>query len=366
MESRKKVSIYYDPDSISNHNPDFGTLECGARTALDIPAYDHQGYTVVYPERKAAYFKIMADLHTANPTFQYLIHTPLRPNFLQRVFKIKPKSRAVRNCHKCTTQTDKEICAVCGVHRDESNFYKYVHSVDPTISDSDTTYITDTTDIAVKNACSLVCQMIDDIAWKKTSHGFAIVRPPGHHACHNKSQGFCIVNNIAICALYAKIMGYHRIFIFDFDAHHGNGTQEIFYRRRDVYYCSMHTDSAYPRSGLPEERGAGNGLGCNLNIIVPKGIGGDAYLDIYKSKVLPEIAQYKPELILVSAGFDGLATDPMAIMKLTPTCYGEIIALLTQFDIPIGMVLEGGYDRNQLATCYDICLASLRSDVIVV
>jgi len=359
MNKINTVSIYYDDKSTKYHDPNFGSLECGTRTNINITYFISKRYRIVYPKKKSIHFKFLKKLHQNNNLVKYLSKTSFDQNLLQKILRQKSKNITTRNCHGCTSATSDNKCELCGTEIKEVNFFKYAHIIDNRILDSDTTYITHNSYALIKNVINLVCSMVSDIYTKKTNHGFAIVRPPGHHASFNLSGGFCLVNNIAICAEYARFIGFKNIFIFDFDAHHGNGTQEIFYNRKDVYYCSMHTATAYPKTGLENEIGNEEGSGYNLNIIVQKNIDTDSYLEIFRSKVVPTIAKYCPDLILISAGFDGLATDPMAIMKLTPTCYGEIIETLVNFEVPIGMVLEGGYDTKELPKCYDICLKKL-------
>lgn len=190
--------------------------------------------------------------------------------------------------------------------------FRYGFSLDENIVDSNTTFITPTIKI-VNNAVILVCQMVDDLFNNKTNHGFAIIRPPGHHACNDKSGGFCIVNNFATAAGYAIKIGFMRVFIFDFDAHHGDGIQKIFYKRKDVFYCSMHTVSAYPHTGFPIEMGEWPCYCRNLNILVPKDADDQTYLKIFQTNVPQTISAFQPDIILVSAGFDGLATVQWAL-----------------------------------------------------
>ena len=355
----QNCTIYYDPDGLNNHEPGFDSMECGSRIKLDTDAYIKQGFVVIYPVHNKKYFTIMESLHKDNLLVKYILAKPFKQNILQKFFNLKPSQKKIRNCHGCTSSTSKTICEICGTTIDDNKFYKYAHSIDANIVDGDTTYITPTSLAAVKNSVSLVCQMVDDMIVRRTRCGFAIIRPPGHHACASKSGGFCLVNNISIAAEYAVVRGFKKIFIFDFDAHHGNGTQEIFYERDDVYYCSMHTIEAYPRSGKQSEMGKGFGLGYNLNIIVDKGIDGDSYLKIFNSKVISAINGYKPDLILLSVGFDGLESDPMNIMKLSIDTYGSIVKTLSNYGCFLGLVLEGGYNLDHLPSCYDVCLKEL-------
>lgn len=357
MES-PNVKIYFDPDSVTNHNPSFGSLECGARIDMDFDT--SQGYSVIAPKHNPEYFKIMELIHGSNPIFCYLksnLHFKSNPSIMQKIFRFK--DNPIRNCAGCTTIITSNICSICSTKATDNNFYTYAHNIDKNISESDTTYITLTTLPAIKNAVSLVCQMIDDIS-NIRCNAFALVRPPGHHASEIKSEGFCIVNNIAIAAEYAiKSNFFKKIFIFDFDAHHGNGTQTIFYKRSDVFYCSMHTVEAYPRTGSAYDDGEDAGYGYNLNVIVEYGISSNEYLSLFDCKVAEAISGFKPDLILVSAGFDGLGTDPIGIMNLKVETYGQITKRLVGYGAPVGMILEGGYDLDNIGECIDVCLREL-------
>lgn len=346
--------IYYDTNSQNNHNPNFGSLECGERIKIDISVYEKKGLKIVCPIIKPVYLEICKKIHSDNPIFQYILSKPFKKNILQKIIGIDPSSMKQRNCHGCTMHLTQNICPICGTKKSGNNFFEFAYMLDPNIIDSDTTYITHTSYNAICSAISLVCQMVEN-----KNNGFAIIRPPGHHASNNKSEGFCLVNNVAVCAEYAQQLGRKKIFIFDCDAHHGNGTQNIFYSTNKVFYCSVHTSEAYPKTGMENEKGVGEGEGFNLNIIVPKGINSNDYVEIFSKKVLPVIINYGPDLILVSAGFDGLETDPMKLMKLTPGCYGKITSQLVKLNKQVCMVLEGGYDIENIPKCIEFCINEL-------
>lgn len=368
--AKKNTTIYCDIALSQWHNPEFGSLENGNRVIIDVNFYRNAGYNITFASPDLVkHSDILKTTHGTNPLFNYLSTTKFDKTWFEKILRLDSHNTKSRNCHGCTTFTRANVCATCNTHRDTRYFFLYAHVIDNNILDSDTTYITHNSYKAIIYSTSLVCQMIDDICNvhnrnyhdKNIKHGFALVRPPGHHASQDKSQGFCLVNNIAVCAEYALQSNYNvkKIFIFDFDAHHGNGTQEIFYNRSDVYYCSMHTLDFYPKTGLESEKGQGSGDGYNLNIVVKKNITTDEYLAIVYTKVLTEIIQYNPDIILISAGFDGLISDPMKIMNLTYDCYGSIVNILKNVGVPIGMILEGGYDLEELSNCYDVCIKTL-------
>jgi acetoin utilization deacetylase AcuC-like enzyme len=194
---------------------------------------------------------------------------------------------------------------------------------------------------------------------------FALVRPPGHHALPHRAGGFCLFNNLGVTARYAmKRHGLSRILILDWDIHHGNGIQELFYGEKEVLYFSSHVLGWYPQTGDWEETGVGEGLGYNINVPLPKDIGDSDIVSLYDKMLNPLIARYKPELILVSAGFDGHCMDPIGRGRLTEICFGELAQLLTQLaesagNIPVLLALEGGYEVTALVSCVKQVLDAL-------
>jgi len=182
---------------------------------------------------------------------------------------------------------------------------------------------------------------------------FALVRPPGHHAFNNRGSGFCIFNNIAIAARYsAKIGLADKIAIVDFDVHHGNGTQDIFYEDNNILYISIHQYPHYPGTGSASQTGSGAGAGYTLNVPVPAGSGEPEYLRAFDKIITPRLKTFEPGLVLLSAGFDAHRLDPLSSINLESGSYKKIISkLLKSSDagIPYGIILEGGYDPPAVA-----------------
>ena len=183
---------------------------------------------------------------------------------------------------------------------------------------------------------------------------FSLGRPPGHHAVADDAMGFCFINNAAVAAQHAiDEGGADRVAILDWDVHHGNGTQDIFYDRGDVYYASIHERGLYPGTGAVEERGAGDGDGTTLNVPFPPGNGDAAYLATIEEVIGPALAAFDPDLLLVSAGFDAHEHDPISRMRVTTEGYGLLTDALRDLadrtDAGLGFVLEGGYGLDTLS-----------------
>jgi acetoin utilization deacetylase AcuC-like enzyme len=182
--------------------------------------------------------------------------------------------------------------------------------------------------------------------------GLAIARPPGHHAEHDRAMGFCILNNVAIAARTAIDRGARRVAIVDWDAHHGNGTQQIFEGDEAVLFVSLHQWPLYPGSGAPDEIGSGAGAGKTVNLAMPPGSGLGEYGRAFSRVVLPVLEEHRPDVILVSAGFDAHARDPLAELALEEAGFAalssELASLADRLDVGLGLVLEGGYDLEAL------------------
>ena len=179
---------------------------------------------------------------------------------------------------------------------------------------------------------------------------FAIARPPGHHATRDRAMGFCLFNNVALAA-QRLTEGGRRVAIVDIDVHHGNGTQDIFYDRDDVLYVSLHQWPLYPGTGAADETGAGKGEGFTVNLPVPPGTTHEAWMDVFRRGALPTIEAFAPDVVLVSAGFDGHARDPLGGLRLTAATYHDAVSDLVAIVPRVAAVLEGGYDLTAVEHC---------------
>ncbi len=212
---------------------------------------------------------------------------------------------------------------------------------------------------AASLASGAACSAVDSALAGETA--FAVARPPGHHAGRDYGMGFCLTNHAAVAAGHALAGGMERVAILDWDVHHGNGTQDIFYDDDRVLYLSMHQSPFYPGTGELDEVGEGRGRGFTANVPLPAGSGEDAYAAVFAGIFAPLLGEFSPGLILVSAGFDAQADDLLGGMALPSDAFARFAAFVTQLSREIGaappaFVLEGGYNLRALTESVAACI----------
>jgi acetoin utilization deacetylase AcuC-like enzyme len=225
---------------------------------------------------------------------------------------------------------------------------------------------------AARTAAGAVVEGVKRVLRGDAQHAFAVVRPCGHHAERATAMGFCLINNVAVGVFAARQLGVQRIAVIDFDVHHGNGTQNTFYEDPDLLYSSTHLygpwrgQTFFPGTGAATERGWGVGTGTTLNIPLPAGTGDAGFLAAYRTQVAAAVESFKPALILVSAGFDAHAADPLAGLEVSTEAYRQLAELIAGWAERFAggrtvWALEGGYDLEALGESAVTCLRVLTS-----
>ncbi len=212
---------------------------------------------------------------------------------------------------------------------------------------------------AARRAAGGACALVDGILAGEIDRGFALVRPPGHHARPGAAMGFCLLNNVAVAAAHARARGVRRVAIVDWDVHHGNGTEEMFASDPSVLYASLHQWPFYPGTGAASEIGRGEGRGYTVNVPLTSGAGPGDYGAAFDRIVLPVLEAFAPDLLLVSAGFDAHSDDPLATMCLTADAYGGFTRALTSVCSRTVVVLEGGYDLRAIEASVEVVARAL-------
>jgi acetoin utilization deacetylase AcuC-like enzyme len=222
------------------------------------------------------------------------------------------------------------------------------------------TYMSEDSLEAALYAAGSVIQAVEKCRKGEIQSAFCAVRPPGHHAESNRAMGFCIFNNIAVGARYSQKIGYRKVFIIDFDVHHGNGTQHIFEADDTVFYFSTHQYPHYPGTGGDSEKGIGKGKGYTYNVPMPGGSGDKEYLNVYQN-ILPDLVKgFKPDIILVSSGYDIHKDDPLSDIRISDEgVMGIVRSTLSCSSNPFVFALEGGYNLYALGESVRITLEEM-------
>lgn len=223
----------------------------------------------------------------------------------------------------------------------------------PVLSTGDTNVCPESLRVALLAAGGVVAA-VESVVKGEVGNAFCAVRPPGHHATPDRGMGFCLFNNIAIGARYAqKVLGIGKVLIADWDVHHGNGTQDVFYADGSVFVFNTHQSPLYPGTGAPEETGSGRGLGCIMNCPFPAGAGRSEIVGAFQERLVKAAAAFKPELVMISAGFDSREGDPLGGFKLTDADFAELTLVMKTIAKEhaggrLVSVLEGGYSLRGL------------------
>src|SRR5438552_7030690 len=220
---------------------------------------------------------------------------------------------------------------------------------------------------AAQHAAGAACAMVRSLLAGEAPVSFCAIRPPGHHAEPERAMGFCLFDNIAIAAeLAIRELGARRVFILDWDVHHGNGTAEAFRARADVLFASIHQSPLYPGTGPLSDVGSGAGEGYTINLPVPPGSDERLWLSLLEHVVLPAAVAFAPDLVLVSAGFDAHAADPLANCRLENGSFAEMARHVRDVAraaaMPVGVVLGGGYERRVAAECVPTTLTAFSGE----
>ena len=233
-------------------------------------------------------------------------------------------------------------------------------------------YISSGSYVAASLAAGSSLVALDAIGEGRAHNGYALVRPPGHHARPSQAMGFCLFNNVAVAARYAqRRWGWQKVLIVDYDVHHGNGTQEIFYDDPDVVYFSTHQYPWYPGTGASSEMGRDTGAGATINVPLPPGSGWSVYDPIFRQVLWPVADRMKPDVVLLSAGFDAHWKDPLGDMRLSNADFSDLTLEVAEIadrycDGRLVVVQEGGYHLDAVAQCMATALVGLTgSDGIV-
>ena len=217
-----------------------------------------------------------------------------------------------------------------------------------------------------RHAAGGALNAVDAIFTGKAANAFCVVRPPGHHATPGRGMGFCIFNNVAIAARYAqKKYGVKRVLIADWDVHHGNGTQDIFYSDGSVFFFSTHQSPWYPGTGARQETGEGAGKGTTLNCPFAAGAGTAEILGAFRKQLIPAMTEFKPEFVILSAGFDSRAGDPLGHFRLDDADFAALTGVMLELagkhaNGRLLSVLEGGYSLTGLASAASAHVAAMR------
>jgi acetoin utilization deacetylase AcuC-like enzyme len=249
----------------------------------------------------------------------------------------------------------------------------YIELVEREVSQNRAQLSTGDTDInrhssqAARAAVGCALNAVDAVCEGTVQNGFCVTRPPGHHASAERGMGFCLFNTVAVAARYAQTrFGLNRVAILDWDVHHGNGTQDIFYSDDSVLFFSTHQWPLYPGTGAADERGEGNGEGLTINCPFPAGSGREEIVGAFEQRFIPAANEFKPEMLFISAGFDSRIGDPLGQFTLSDQDFADLTRMMLDVAARhcrdrVVSVLEGGYSLSGLAQAAEAHVRVLQS-----
>jgi acetoin utilization deacetylase AcuC-like enzyme len=279
---------------------------------------------------------------------------PERPGRLEAVMQALEASGHAQQLMRLECDNDPEAWVATVHHLEHIKLVQATSQHNHTALDPDTIVCRDSYAAALKAVAGTLAAA-DAVMQGQVSQTFCAVRPPGHHATSRRPMGFCLFNNVAIVARYLQQHhGLDNILIIDWDVHHGNGTQYIFEEDPSVLYFSTHQYPFYPGTGASTETGQGRGQGFTMNVPLPAGTGDDTYIAVFEQQLLPHALAYRPDCVLISAGFDAHYADPLAQMQVTEEGYRRMTQVVKEITATccqqrLISVLEGGYNLAALA-----------------
>ena len=281
------------------------------------------------------------------------MQNPERPARLQASIKALQASDFWEDLHQIEA-TPVTIEQICYTHAQEHLDRVKRHCEDSLPLDYDTPTSPASYDIA-RLSTGGVLRIADAVMAGSVSNAFALVRPPGHHATPNRAMGFCLFNNVAIAARYLqRERGVARVAIIDWDVHHGNGTQDIFYHDPSVFFFSAHQAPLYPGTGMASETGTDGAVGTTLNIPMRPGSEPSDYIEAFQNTLKPALLDFSPNFLIISAGFDAHRLDPLAAINMTADGFASLTDILCEIAAEtcegrLISALEGGYDLKGLS-----------------